>query len=84
MHPLTTALFILGYALALPIGMRLGDLAERGQRAALAGHQFGVIVAGLGWALSGRFLMAVLHGAWAVAAATWFRHKERAAGGRPG
>ncbi|MFV0526376.1 MAG: hypothetical protein ACK5RL_17975 [Acidimicrobiales bacterium] len=81
MHPLTTAMFIVGYALALPIGIRLSELAERGQRAALAGHQFGVVLAGVGWALSGRLVMAVLHLAWAVIAVAWFRVKERAAAG---
>lgn len=73
MHPVTTALFLLGYGLALPVGARLSVVVREQNRLALAGHQIGVIVALLGWGLRSSWAMVVLHGLWLVGARIWFR-----------
>lgn len=72
MHPVSTALFIVGYALSLPIAFRMAAVATGQHRAAFAGHQIGVVVALLGWIITGRIMMAVLHGLWLVGARLWF------------
>jgi hypothetical protein len=72
MHPLSTALFLLGYGLALPIGMRLVGVVAGQNRLALAGHQLGVVIALVGWLLRGSVVLAVVHGLWLVAARVWF------------
>jgi hypothetical protein len=71
-HPVSTALFILGYGLALPIGMKLGRMVAQQHRMALLGHQVGVILALLGWLLRGDLLLAAVHGVWLVGARIWF------------
>lgn len=77
MHPLSTALFLLGYGLALPIGARLPAVVANRNRLALWGHQFGVIVAAGGWLVRGRIVMAVVHLAWLFAANAWFAFEPR-------
>lgn len=72
MHPLSTAFFLLGYALALPIAGRLPSIIVRQQRLAMWGHQFGVVLAGVGWLLRGQALVALLHGLWLAIAYVWF------------
>lgn len=39
---------------------------------ALVGHQAGVVIAGIGWIVSGRWFMALLHVVWIAGARTWF------------
>lgn len=85
MHPLSTALFLLGYALALPIASRLPSVVARGQRLAMWGHQLGILAAALGWLLRGQVLVATAHGIWLAAAYAWFELRgptRRAAAGR--
>lgn len=72
MHPLSTALFLLGYALALPIASRLPTIVGRQQRLAILGHQFGVLLAAMGWLLRGQVMVAVLHGIWLAIVYGWF------------
>lgn len=72
MHPLSTALFLLGYALALPIATRMGAIVARQQRLALWGHQAGILTATLGWLLRGSVLVAVGHIIWLIIAQIWF------------
>lgn len=72
MHPVSTALFLLGYGLGLPIAARLPRIVAAHQRLAFAGHQLGIGVALLGWVISGRVIMALIHGVWLVAARIWF------------
>lgn len=72
MHPLSTALFLLGYSLALPIGSRLPSVVAGQNRLAMWGHQTGVLLAGVGWLLRGQILMAVVHAAWLIGASVWF------------
>lgn len=84
MHPLSTALFLLGYGLALPIGARLATVVAGQNRLAMWGHQAGVLLAGVGWLLRGQVLMAVIHGAWLIGASIWFglRTPRRSTTGR--
>jgi hypothetical protein len=70
--PLSTALFVLGYGLSLPIIARLGEVRATGNRLAIAGHQFGISVCLLGWAIQGRIIMALLHLVWLVTVRVWF------------
>ena len=83
MHPLSTALFLLGYGLALPIGARLPMIVANRNRLALWGHQVGVIIAAGGWLVRGRIVMALLHVVWLFVANAWFglepRRRHRAA-----
>ncbi len=72
MHPLSTALFVLGYALALPVIARLGQVKASRNRLAIVGHQFGMTCALIGWALGGRLLMVGLHLAWMIGVRIWF------------
>ena len=69
---MSTALFLVGYGLAIPIGMRLGHVARTGNRLALAGHQVGVVIALVGWLLRGSVALTVAHVVWLVAARIWF------------
>ncbi len=71
-HPLSTALFVLGYALAIPITSKLPAVVARQHRLALWGHQAGILVAALGWLLRGRVLVFVAHLLWMVGASAWF------------
>lgn len=77
MHPLSTALFLLGYSLALPIGARLASVVADQKRLAMWGHQAGVLLATLGWLLRGQVLVAVIHGAWLAGAYAWFGFRTR-------
>lgn len=72
MHPLSTALFLVGYGLSLPIVFRLVSIISSQHRVAFAGHQVGMAIALLGWAVNGRIMMAVVHGLWLVGARLWF------------
>lgn len=73
MHPLSTALFLVGYGLALPIGARLGPVIRSGHRVAFLGHQLGVAIALLGWLLRGSAALVVAHIAWLALARLWLR-----------
>lgn len=72
MHPVTTALFLLGYGLAIPIAMRMTSIVAQQHRLALAGHQIGVGVAFLGWLLRGSLMIAVIHVVWLAGVRFWF------------
>ncbi|MEZ5408835.1 MAG: hypothetical protein R2761_12470 [Acidimicrobiales bacterium] len=72
MQPVSVPLLLLGYALALPIGMKLGKVMAQQHRVALLGHQVGILLAVAGWALRGRTAMIVLHVLWLFAARVWF------------
>lgn len=83
MHPASTALFLIGYGLALPIAARLASIVSGQQRLAFAGHQFGVLVAGLGWALRGTAALVLVHVVWLAAAYLWFTLSGRSAAKTP-
>ena len=72
MHPLSTALFLLGYGLALPTGARWRHVVRSGNSLALWGHQLGVLISLLGWLIKGRMPMVLLHIVWLVGAKIWF------------
>lgn len=72
MNPIATALFLVGYGLALPIGARLPTVVADQHRLAMWGHQLGILIAALGWALRGRPIMAVIHLLWLALAGVWF------------
>ncbi len=72
MAPVSVPLLLLGYALALPIGMKLHKVVAQQHRLALLGHQLGILVAGAGWAVRGRPVMAVIHVLWLIGARAWF------------
>lgn len=75
MHPLSTALFLLGYALAIPIAGRLPSIVARQQRLAIWGHQVGILFASLGWLLRGQVLVAFAHMVWLAVVYAWFEVK---------
>lgn len=75
MHPLSTALFLLGYSLAIPIATRLPAVVAGQQRLAMWGHQAGVLLAALGWLLRGQVLVATIHALWLFGAYAWFGFK---------
>ncbi len=72
MHPISTALFLVGYGLALPIATRLPTVVANQSRLAIWGHQVGLLIAALGWVLRGGILLAVIHIAWMALASVWF------------
>ena len=74
MHPVSTALFLLGYALAIPIAAKMTVIVERQSRLALAGHQVGILIAALGWVMRGSILVAVGHALWLLVAYLWFTY----------
>jgi len=83
-HPLSTALLILGYGLALPLAGRLPAIVSRQQRLAFSGHQLGILIALLGWLSRSSFTVAVAHAVWLLATRIWFalaamRHRRQAA-----
>jgi len=78
-HPVSTAFFLLGYGLGLPIATRLASIVTRQQRLALWGHQLGMMLAATGWLLRGQPLVMVAHIVWMIIAQVWFT----LAGGRP-
>lgn len=71
-HPLSTIIFLLGYGLALPIGAKFGAVRASQNRLALIGHQAGVGLAALGWALRASAAMFLVHVLWLLAARIWF------------
>jgi len=73
-HPLSTALFLLGYALAIPIAIKMSVVVERQNRLGLLGHQTGIMIATLGWVLRGAIFVAVGHVLWLALAYAWFTH----------
>lgn len=77
MHPVSTALFVLGYALALPIASKLPALIAAGHRLAFWGHQLGIVIASLGWVARGQIPVVVGHVAWLVIVHIWFRLGSR-------
>lgn len=66
-HPASTALLLLGYALALPALARTGRVLRTGNRLALFGHQVGILLATVGWLLQRHTMIALLHLVWVVA-----------------
>ncbi|MGI9596474.1 MAG: hypothetical protein ACR2QK_09955 [Acidimicrobiales bacterium] len=76
MHPLSTALFVLGYGLAIPIAGRLPTIVAGQQRLAMWGHQAGILLAAIGWLLRGQVLIAFAHLIWLVIAYVWFEVKS--------
>ena len=79
MHPLSTALFLAGYGLALPVATRLTSVIRDQSRLIFVAHQLGIIVAGLGWILRGSMVVAVAHIVWLIAARLWFAAAGRTA-----
>lgn len=79
MHPLSTAVILLGSAIAVPIAFKFATVAKNGNRLAFAGHQTGVLVALLGWLLSGRISIGVGHAVWFAAAQGWYSWTNRRA-----
>lgn len=77
MHPVSTLLFLVGYALVLPIALRRAKLDPSHLRLALSGHQLGLFLAGVGWLMSGRPWVAAAHLGWAVAARAWFQAQQK-------
>lgn len=73
MHPASTALLILGYALAVPIGFRLGTVISDRQRLAFTGHQVGMALAAGGWILRGSTAIAVGHVLWLIGTRIWYQ-----------
>jgi len=76
-HPLSTALLLLGYALAAPLAGRLLSIVRGQHRLALAGHQGGMMLALLGWLTRGSYSMAGIHAVWMVAVKIWFELAPR-------
>ncbi len=74
MHPASTALFLLGYGLALPIGLRMMSIVATQQRLAFVGHQAGVGLALLGWLFRGSITIAVIHVLWLIGVRLWFAY----------
>ncbi|MEM7338580.1 MAG: hypothetical protein AAF467_08035 [Actinomycetota bacterium] len=72
MHPISTALFLVGYGLGLPILFRMTTVVAVQNRLAFIGHQVGFGIALGAWLLSGRVAIAVIHGLWIGIAAAWF------------
>ncbi len=75
--PVSVPLLLLGYALALPIGMKLNKVVAQQHRLALLGHQIGIVLAVAGWAVRGRPVMAFLHVLWLLGARAWFEMTGR-------
>ena len=72
-HPVSTALFLLGYGLAIPIGLRMTTIVARQHRIALTGHQLGVVIALLGWLLRGSIVIVAIHALWLIGVRVWFQ-----------
>lgn len=72
MHPVSTAFFLLGYGLSLPIATRLASIVASQQRLGLWGHQVGMLMAATGWILRGQALVMVGHLVWMIIAQVWF------------
>lgn len=85
MHPVSTALFLLGYALAVPIGTKIGSVVARQHRLALWGHHTGILIAAVGWLMRGQVLVAAAHGLWLGGVSVWYElsgSRRRATTGR--
>lgn len=63
---------MLGYGLALPIIARLTMLKAKRSRVGIFGHQIGMTIAMIAWAVRGRPTMVVLHLAWMIGVRIWF------------
>ena len=72
MYPVTATLLLLGYGLALPIGMKLPRVVAQQNRLALVGHQLGVGIALFAWILKQSIGLAVAHVVWLAVARIWF------------
>ncbi len=72
MHPISTALFLVGYGLALPIAVKLSSVVAEQNRLAIWGHQLGLLIVTIGWVLRGAIAVAVIHLAWMALASLWF------------
>ncbi len=66
MNPLVTALLVLGYGVAAPTGFRLVQIVKNQHRMAFVGHQVGVIIAALGWAVKLSPIVAIIHIVWLI------------------
>ncbi len=51
---------------------KIGTVVRKQNRLAMLGHQFGLLIAGLGWIVGGRPQLIWIHLLWAVAAIVWF------------
>lgn len=76
-HPLSTALLLIGYGLSLPIGAKLPAVVRHQHRIALIGHQLGVLIVAAGWLLAGRTIIALTHALWFALVRLWFWHGRR-------
>ncbi len=74
-------LFLLGYGLAIPVLFRFSTIIEKRNSLGLFGHQLGVIIAGIGWALRGKLIVMLLHLVWIVVAKIWFSMAAKPAKG---
>lgn len=83
MHPISTLLLLVGYGLAIPLLLRARTLTGRFRRLGLVGHQLGVLVAALGWAVRSRPVLAVAHLVWAMVARAVVGFVQRRRDGRP-
>ncbi len=72
MNPIGIALLLVGYALVVPIATKMRRVVESQNRLALSGHQLGIVLVCLGWAVGGRVQMIWIHLLWAVVAIIWF------------
>lgn len=70
---MSTALFLLGYGLSLPIATRLASVVATKNRLAMWGHQLGVSLAAVGWVTRGQIPVALAHVVWMTGAGLWFR-----------
>lgn len=75
MHPVSTALFLLGYGLAIPIGTKMGAVVAGQNRLAIWGHHIGLLIAAAGWLLRGQVLVAAAHGLWLAGVSAWYEFK---------
>jgi hypothetical protein len=76
-HPLSTALLLIGYGLSLPIGTKLSTVVRNQHRVALIGYQLGLLIAAGGWLLAGRTVVALAHALWFVLVRVWFWYVGR-------
>lgn len=83
MHPVSTLLFLFGYALAVPTLSKLRQIIAEEHRLAFAGHQIGMTVASLGWMLRGRWVIVAIHVVWMIIARVWFGLDRGGSGERP-
>ena len=72
MHPASTAVLVLGYALAIPIGFKLAAVVKERRNLAFLGHQFGMILAAVGWFMRGSTAVGVGHLLWLVGTRLWY------------